>query len=151
MMDDPQFEEKEEKEVLKHDEKMADNDGLGSVTWALILIWSGLVFLASNLGWFDQLGLNVDRRWMFRSLEDWTSFGVWNLVALGSGAIVLLEVGIRLLVPKFRRHVGDSLIVAAVLIGIGLGGFFSWGILWPLILIAVGLNMLLSSLWRRRE
>lgn len=148
MADEKQFDEKDEKEIEKHDEKVEERDMLSSITWALILIWAGLVFLATNLGWFDQLGIAIDQSWVFRSLEDWNTFGVWNLIALGAGAIILLEAVARLLIPNFRRHVGGTIIVAAVFIGLGLGGWFSWSYLWPLILIAVGVNVLLTGLRR---
>jgi cation transport ATPase len=150
MSEERQYDEKEEKEVNKHDEKVEERDMLSSIVWAFILIWAGLVFLASNMGWFEVLNLSVDTSWTFRSLDDWRSFGVWNLIALGAGAIVLLEALVRLLVPNFRRHVGGTLIAAAVLITIGLGGWFSWGYLWPLILIAVGVNVLLTGLKRKQ-
>jgi hypothetical protein len=151
MPKEEEFYEKDEKEMMKHDEKTEENDLLSSISWALILIWAGLVFLASNMGWFDQYGLIVDQSWSFEALKDWSSFGVWNLIALGAGGIVLLETVARLLIPRFRRHIGVSLIGAAVLIGVGLGGYFSWSYLWPLILIAVGVNVLLSGFRRRRE
>lgn len=47
-------EKTEEKEEEKYEEKH-DRDPLSSLTWALILIWAGLAFLASNLGWLDQI------------------------------------------------------------------------------------------------
>lgn len=151
MSEERQYEEKEEKEMMKHDEKVEERDILSSIVWAFILIWAGFVFLASNLGWFEQIGLTVDSSWMFRSLDDWDNFGLWNLVALGAGAIILFEAVVRFLVPNFRRHIGGTLIVAAVFIGIGLGGWFSWSYLWPLVLIAVGINILLSGRWRNRK
>jgi hypothetical protein len=151
MTDEKQYEEKDEKELEKHDEKVEERDMLSSITWAFILIWAGLVFLATNLGWFDQMGITIDQSWMFKSFEDWDNFGVWNLIALGAGAIILLEAVARLLLPNFRRHVGGTLIVAAIFIGLGLGGWFSWSYLWPLILIAVGVNVLLSGLSRSRK
>lgn len=151
MSDDKHYEEKDEKELQKHDEKVEENDVLSSVVWALILIWAGLVFLASNMDWFARIGLAVDNRWVFHSLNDLNHFGVWNLIALGAGAIVLFEAVIRLLIPNFRRHVGGALIGGAVLIGVGLGGWFSWSYLWPLILIAVGINVLITGLGRKRE
>lgn len=151
MADEKQYDEKDEKEMEKHDEKVEERDMLSSITWAFILIWAGLVFLATNLGWFDRLGIVIDQSWVFRSFEDWNSFGVWNLIALGAGAIILLEAIARLLLPNFRRHVGGTLIVAAVFIGLGLGGWFSWSYLWPLILIAVGINVLLTGLGRSRK
>ena len=60
MSEEKQFDEKDEKELKKHDEKTEENDLLSSLAWAFILIWAGLVFLASNLGWFERLGLMVD-------------------------------------------------------------------------------------------
>lgn len=151
MADEKQYDEKDEKELEKHDEKVEENDKLSSITWAFILIWAGIVFLATNMGWFDQLGITIDQSWVFRSLEDWNTFGVWNLIALGAGAIILLEAIARLLLPTYRRHIGGTLIVAAVFIGLGLGGWFSWSYLWPLILIAVGINVLLTGLGRSRK
>jgi hypothetical protein len=151
MADEKQYDEKDEKELEKHDEKVEENDKLSSITWAFILIWAGIVFLATNMGWFDQLGIAIDQSWVFRSLEDWNSFGVWNLIALGAGVIILLEAIARLLLPAYRRHIGGTLIVAAVFIGLGLGGWFSWSYLWPLVLIAVGINVLLTGLGRSRK
>lgn len=97
MSEEKRFNEKEEKELKKHEEKTEENDLPSSLAWAFILIWAGIVFLASNLGWFERLGLMVDSRWVFKSLEDWNSFGVWNLVAMGAGVIFLLETFARLL------------------------------------------------------
>ena len=151
MADEKQYDEKDEKELEKHDEKVEENDKLSSITWAFILIWAGIVFLATNMGWFDRFGITIDQSWVFRSLEDWNTFGVWNLIALGAGAIILFEAIARLLLPTYRRHIGGTLIVAAVFIGLGLGGWFSWSYLWPLILIAVGINVLLTGLGRSRK
>lgn len=148
--DEKHYDEKDEKEMMKHDEKVEERDLLSSVSWAFILIWAGLVFLASNLGWFELIGITIDESWMFRSITDWQRLGVWNIIALGAGIIVLLETIVRLVIPEFRRHVGGSLIGAAVLIGIGLGGWLSWNYLWPLILIAVGINLLLTGARRRK-
>lgn len=149
MSEDKNFEEKDEKEIMKHDEKVEENDALSSVVWAFILMWAGFVFLAANMGWFAMYGFDVDVSWTLRSFKDSYSFGVWNLVALGAGGIILVESFVRLLVPKFRRHIGGSLIGAAIFIGIGLGGWFNWNYLWPLILIAVGINVLVTGIKRR--
>jgi hypothetical protein len=149
MPDEKQFEEKDEKELMKHDEKVEENDKLSSITWAFILIWAGAVFLASNMGWLAQYGVEGGMMWSFSSFGDWRSFGVWNLIALGTGVILVLETIARLLIPQFRRNVGGSLITAAVFIGFGLGGWFNWSYIWPVILIAVGINILMKGLFRR--
>lgn len=149
MSEDRQYDEKDEKEVLKHDEKVEENDRLSSITWAFILMWAGFVFLANNMGWLAGLGMDGGMMWSFDVFGDLRSIGVWNLIALGAGAILILETIARLLIPQFRRDVGGSLIAAAVLIGIGLGGWFNWSYLWPVILIVVGVSILLKGLRRR--
>ena len=149
MSDEKQFEEKDEKEMMKHDEKIEENDSLSSITWAFILMWAGFVFLANNMGWLARFGMDAGMIWSFDVFGDLRSVGVWNLIALGAGVILILEAVARLLIPQLRRDVGGSLIAAAVLIGIGLGGWFNWSYLWPIILIAVGVNVLLKGLRRR--
>ena len=67
---------------------------------------------------------------------------------LGAGVILLAEVAARLLIPDFHRRVGGSLIVAAVFIGVGLGNFFGWDLIWPFILIAIGVSVLLGGVAR---
>ena len=108
------FNEKNEKELQKHDEKVEQRDALSSVIWAVILVWAGLVFFAANSGWLEQL-LNGDI--LTRYLPPGMSFfepGVWSLVLLGAGAVLLGEAAIRLAVPNYRRRVGGTLITAAV-------------------------------------
>lgn len=151
MPEEMKIDEKDEKEVMKHDEKVEENDKLSAIAWALILMWAGFVFLARNMGWFAQYGIDVDWMWTFDGFGDFRSFGVWNLIALGAGVILVLETITRLLLPQYRRHVGGSLIVAAVFIGVGLGGWFNWAYLWPVILIAVGVNLLLKGIFRRKS
>lgn len=141
--------EKDEKEMEKHDEKVDQRDMLSSITWALILIWAGLVYLAANTGWLEDIGIVLNQSWQLKSVTDWTHLGVWNLIALGAGVILVLEAGLRLVLPSFRRHVGGTLITAAVFIALGLRGWFGWATLWPLILIAVGINILVSGIRRK--
>ena len=57
----------DEKEMEKHDEKQEKSseeknwdekyrrDPLGTIVWAAIFIWAGLVFLAANLGFLDSM------------------------------------------------------------------------------------------------
>lgn len=148
MSENNDFEEKDEKEMeMHHHHKIEENDVLSTVVWAFILIWAGLVFLASNLNWFDQMGLVISNNWTW----SFSRFGVWNLIALGTGAILIVEAAVRLLVPELRHKMGGALIGGIVLIGVGLGGWFSWSYLWPLILIAVGVDVLITGLGRKRE
>ena len=141
-------EEKEEKSV----EEKWQRDQLGSVTWALILIWAGVVFLANNLGFLDvfnqlfsSLGLEAGELPFDPPLMQ---IEAWSLVFLGAGALLLIEVVIRLLIPSYRKPVLGTVILAIVFFGMGLG---SWGLIWPLILIAVGLAIVLGGFFRKEK
>jgi len=74
----------------------------------------------------------------------------WSLILLGAGGIILLEVVIRVLVPAYRQPVTGSLIFAVILIAIGLGDLFSWQLVWPIVLIIIGISVLLGGLSRGR-
>jgi len=144
------FEEKTEEKYEKEDEKTNekhDRDPLSSITWAFILIWAGLVFLASNLGWLDQI--------QFQQIEfegiSFTGLSNWSLIFLGAGVIVFLEAIIRTFVPAYRSSTGGNFFLAAIFLGIGLGGIFGWSVVWPFILIAMGLSALASALIQNRR
>jgi hypothetical protein len=153
---DEKVEEKEEEKVQEKEEEKIEEKGsqdpLNAVIFALILIWAGVILLAHNLGYLDQ----------FKSLLDWLPLGglnlpwekipffgltAWRLFFLGAGALVLIEVVIRLIVPEYRRRVFGSIIGAIVLIAVGLGG---WNLIWPLVLIAVGAAILLRGVLGRK-
>lgn len=149
--DEKQFDEKAEKELRKHDEKTEERDTLNSVVWAAILIWAGLVFLAFNTGWVDKF---VSGYYLSRILPKGMGVfepGVWSFVALGAGAILLLEVLVRLMVPSFHRNIFGTLILAGVFLGVGLGNFFGWDLIWPVILIVLGVSVLLGGLLRKKS
>jgi len=148
--DEKQYDEKDEKELQKYDEKVEERDLLSSVVWAAILIWTGLVFLAVNLGWLDLiLSGGLLGRLLPKGMEAFEP-GTWSIIMLGAGMILLVEVAIRLLVPQFKRHIGGTLILAAIFIGSGLGNFFGWDLVWPFVLIAAGVSVLLGGFLRKR-
>lgn len=134
------YEKEEEKAEKEHekDEKTWDEkwrrDPLSAIVWATILIWAGVVFLASNLGFLTGF--------------EW--YDAWPIVLIGAGMILLLEAGFRLLVPSYRRAIGGTLLVGFILLGIGLGDLLNTNLIWPLILIAFGLSLLLRGLFRNR-
>lgn len=149
--DEKQYNEKDEKELRKHDEKAQEGDVLSSIVWAAMLIWAGLVFLAVNTGWLDKyISRSIFSRYLPQGLEMFEP-GAWGIIMLGAGIILLAEVVIRVLTPTFRRHVGGTLILSAVFIGIGLGNFFGWDLIWPFILIMLGVGVLLGGLLRRKS
>ncbi len=130
-----------------------DSDRLGMISWAMILIWAGLVFLADNTGYLNSITLPS----IFatgRPVEgDFFSLiqpNAWTLVFLGAGVIVLLEGILQILVPGMVKYrIPGNLIFGMILIGIGLSGFIRWEILWSFILIGIGLSVLLGGFIRR--
>lgn len=144
----PYFDEKAQEKYEKEDEKnreKQDRDPLSNLAWALILIWAGLVFLASNLGWLDQFQPVLPEGFEFLG---WTN---WSLIFLGAGVIVFIEALIRMIVPAYRSSTGGSFFLAAIFLGIGLSGLFGWELVWPFVLIALGLSTLASALFRSRK
>jgi hypothetical protein len=148
-MADEKFDEKEQE---KREEKSPEEknweekyrrDPLGSVIWACILIWAGLVFLADNLKLIDFKDIP--------GMPTGFSSQPWSLILVGAGVLVLIEVAIRLLVPDYRRPVMGSIFLAVILIGIGLGNLFNWNITGALILIALGLMIILRGVFRDRN
>jgi hypothetical protein len=134
---DEKLEKQDEKDEKGRGEKWS-NDPLSAVIWALILIWAGLVFLAENLGWLTQLELD----------------SAWGLVFMGAGLIVWLEVVLRLVMPKYRRPVVGTFIFGIILLGVGVGIAFGTtpqvlGVIFALVIIAVGVAILLRGLGRR--
>ncbi len=143
---DEKTEEKYEKEDEKQEEKH-NQDPLSSLAWALILIWAGLVFLASNLGWLDRIEVQL-------VLPEGLAFlglRTWYVIALGAGVILFAEALLRTFVPAYRSSTGGSYFLAAIFLGIGLSGIFGWQLIWPLVLIGLGLTALANALIRSRR
>ena len=150
---DPRMEEKDEEKAQEKTEEKQSQDLLSAIVFALILIWAGVVLLAHNFGFlgaFEGLlaGLPLGELDLPWEAIPFFSITAWRLFFLGAGAIVLLEVLVRLVVPEVRRRVFGSIIGAIVLIAVGLGG---WNLIWPLILIAVGAMVLLRGVLGRRK
>lgn len=151
--------EKNEKDLQKQEEKTEEKsveekwrrDPLGSAVWALILIWAGFVLLAGNIGWLNFIN-NLLAQLQFQLAESpiaipTLQLSSWSLIFLGAGVLLLAEVLIRLLLPSYRRPVLGTAILAIVFLAIGIG---SWGLIWPLVLILIGLALLLGGLFRRK-
>ncbi len=143
---DKKTQEKYEKEDEKREEKH-NRDPLSSMAWALILIWAGLVFLAENLGWLDQIEFK-----QIQQIEgvEIIVMSTWSMIFLGAGVIVFLEALVRTFIPAYRSSTGGNFFLAAIFLGIGLGGIFGWNVVWPFILIAMGLAALASALITKR-
>ena len=142
---DEQTEERYEKEDEKQEEKH-NQDPLSSIAWALILIWAGLVFLASNLGWLDRIQVQL----VLPEGLEFLGLRTWYVIALGAGVILFAEALLRTFVPAYRSSTGGSYFLAAIFLGIGLSGIFGWQLIWPLVLIGMGLTALANALIRSR-
>jgi len=128
--------EKDQEKSRGGDEKRWDEkvrrDPFGTTLWGLILTWSGLVLLASNLGWLGPLA----------------AIPPWSLMLLGAGGILLLGVAYVLLVPAYRRPIGGLLVLAFLLLLGGVGSAFGLALLAPALLIALGVLILARALRR---
>ncbi|HEY45184.1 MAG: hypothetical protein AMJ88_16435 [Anaerolineae bacterium SM23_ 63] len=133
---DKEQEKTQEKEEEKNWDEKWRRDPLGSIAWASVLIWAGIVFLADNLNWLQSIGLPA-------RLE------AWSLVFVGAGVIFLGVVLVRLLVPDYRRPIVGTLILALVFLGIGLNEVVGTDIIWPIVLIILGVAFLLGGFRRR--
>lgn len=150
--DEKSKEKEREKHTEKADEKSPEEkwqrDPLAAVTWAAILIWAGLVFLASNLGWLDSLVSKTQGISGWDWLDSITQ--AWPLVLIGAGVILLIQVLIRLLVPSYSKPVLGTIILALVFIAIGLGDLINWGIVWAAVLIIIGISIIVRGSRRKK-
>jgi hypothetical protein len=138
-------EEKDEKEEKRHEkDEKGRSDPLSGVVWGAIIVWAGLVLLAGSLGVLPTArGPEVPGALPGR-LEPWT------VIFIGAGVILLIEAAVREVIPTYRRPVGGTVILALIFLGIGFGNWIGWNVIWPLILIAIGVLILLRGFgWRR--
>jgi len=130
--------EKEEEKTYEKEEKPRDmaekwqQDPLSAMVWAAILIVWGLVLILDNL--------NVP---IFRG-------NGWDIALMCAGLIVGVEAVVRSLIPEYSQPIRGTLILAAVLFGLGLSSFIGWGVTWALIIIAVGVSILVTGFRRGR-
>ena len=100
------------------------------ITGGLILILLGVLFLLTEM---DRI-----------SWTDW-----WAYFLVGLGGIFLIEALLRVVSAERRRGAGNKLVAGLILVVIGgahLIGFEEW---WPLVLIAVGVGVLISALFKK--
>ena len=114
-----------ENEEAKH--KAQKNERYSGVMGGLILILLGLLFLLATqhyIHWYD-----------------W-----WAYFLLGLGAIFILGFIVRSLTAHDRQMQTGKLVAGAVMMVIGASHIFGLASWWPLILVAVGIILLVSSL-----
>lgn len=111
-----------------------------TLTGALILIILGLFFLASNFGWLgflDGIFGNLNLNW-------WAFFILIPIVAIGVKLIQNMRESSGQFTKEMQGQVGGLLILTLVFATLLLN--WDWGVIWPLFLIAIGLNILLPML-----
>ncbi|MGB2853810.1 MAG: hypothetical protein WBC55_05090 [Dehalococcoidia bacterium] len=130
--------EKQEKEEEKHEKSWEEKwrrDPLNVATWALVLLWLGVVLILATIG-------------SVKELECWET---WAVFFGGAGVLLLAQVVIRLAVPSLRQRVMGGLILGLVFLAIGLGGVVGWAWVWPVVVIAIALIILIYGLVIRRR
>ena len=119
--------EKDQEKNNKGSENEHKRDAYSGIFGGLILILLGVLFLLATM---DVI-----------SWADW-----WAYFLLGLGAIFIIEFIVRSVTPAYRHQPRGKLVVGTVLLIIGgahILGMVSW---WPLILIAVGIIIIFTSL-----
>lgn len=101
--------------------------------WAGALIWAGVVFGAESLDLLPQIG-DAD---------------AWSWVFLGAGLYGLLSDLYYLSSKSAYKPTAWDWIWSGGLTLVGLGGFMTVNISWPLILIIIGAAILVSQYLRR--
>jgi hypothetical protein len=100
--------------------------------WGLLLITLGILFLGRNVGWFTE--------------SNW-----WQYLLIGIGICFILDGLISLFFRQVANEVAGKFIPGAILVCIGLAFIQGFGMWWPLVLIAAGVIILLSLLFRRHQ
>lgn len=142
--------------MSKHEEKLNEKspeekwqrDPLGLVIWAILLIWIGLLFFASRVGWLNHFLAQLK----FATAESplaapVAQLSVWSLAFTGASIILFAEVVLRILFPAYRRPVLGTTILALILLGIGLN---NWILIWPVVILVIGLAFLYRAFPRKK-
>jgi len=113
--------------------KRRERKRLEGLWWGVVLIWAGLVFGVDSMGLLPQIG-DAD---------------AWSWIFLGAGVFGVLGAFYRVISPNVPNPSTWDWVWGSFCLIIGLGGFTTINIAWPLILILVGGIILVSVLWRR--
>lgn len=103
--------------------------------WAGVLIWAGIVFGADSLGMLPRFGVG----------------DAWSWTFAGAGLLGILGSIYRMTSADVPNPTAWDWVWGGICLTIGLGGFTSPNLTWPLILILVGIVSLASLLWLRDQ
>jgi hypothetical protein len=73
----------------------------------------------------------------------------WSYVTAGAGLLLLAEVLIRVTVPTYSGPIGGSLVLGVLLFGSGLGDITNSDLIWPLIIIVIGVSIIVRGTRRQ--
>ncbi len=104
-----------------------------AIYWGSALVWAGLVFGAESMGILPQVG----------------EADAWSWIFAGVGLGGLLGSLYRSITPNLSAAVAWDYIWSAGLFILGLTGFTSLDIGWPLVLLIAGLVLLGGAILRR--
>ena len=130
---DEKGQEKQQEKGQSMDEKYR-RDPVGFVAFAFIIIWLGIFLLLQN-----QNVLPDDHQG-------------WAIFAWGVAGIWLVEILLRIGVPRWRKPLGGTFVPMVIAVGVGFGLWSddNWEIIGPIILIAVGIAILFGRVVNRR-
>jgi hypothetical protein len=112
---------------------MTERKSLDVYFWGGVLIWAGLVFGGESMDLLPQIG----------------NAGAWSWVFLGAGLLSLALNLVSLSSDSFENPETSDWVWGGIFLIIGLGGFTTLDISWPLILILIGVGMLVRSFLNR--
>jgi hypothetical protein len=116
----------------KYDERK-ERRRLEGLWWAVVVIWAGLVFGADGMGLMPQVG----------------DASAWSWIFLGAGMVGILGSFYRLTLSNVPNPTAWDWVWGGICLIIGLDGFVTLNIFWPLILTLVGGIALVNGLWSR--
>lgn len=122
--------------MMMNDQEMTAKEkrsSLETVYWGVVLLWAGVVFGAESLGYLPQIG----------------EADAWSWAFAGAGLFGLLGAFYRLSSPNLPNPSTWDYLWSGGLTILGLVGFTSLDIGFPLILLLVGAVILVSTLVRR--
>lgn len=106
---------------------------LTGLWWSIVLIWAGIVFGADSLGVLPSIGVG----------------SAWSWIFTGAGLLGVLGATYRAKAHDVANPTAWDWVWGGFCLIVGLGGFTTLRISWPLILILVGGVLLASLFWRR--
>ena len=111
-------------------------DSIDSAGWGLFFLWGALVTVANVTNFSNNFA------W-------WNG---WSVFFIGAGIISLIQVIIRLLIPKYRSKWMGNLIGTGILftLGFSLGEWAGLGWIWVILLAIIGIVILVKVFTQRR-